>query len=131
MSLSTLFDSDEQRIMHLVTFFFPADRKELNMPKPSYEFRYATRKQKVYLLLFKAFFVAMILSSLWTLSLSGQPNLSKDLLYASGTMTGIFGYINLMRVKVEIQEIFEPPIQWQGTEFCWMAMIMLVASYFL
>ena len=100
------------------------------MTKPSYEFRHVSTKQKVYLLLFKGFFICIILSSLASLALIEDSTLGDDLLNATGTMIGIFGYINLMRVKVEVQEIFEPPIQWAAPEFTWLAMIFLVISYF-
>jgi hypothetical protein len=59
----------------------------------------------------------------------------KDLGYklskTSGILQSVFCYINLMTVRIEVHELFEPPFHYKGAEFFWLAMIALVASFFL
>jgi hypothetical protein len=41
----------------------------------------------------------------------------QDLVFISGVMNCCFAYINLMRVRVEVPELFEHPVQFTGAEF--------------
>jgi len=100
------------------------------MTKSTYEFQLVSTRQKVNLILCKLALILVILSCLGILIHDTEFNPQNDLMFSSGIMQAIFAYINLMTVKVEVSELFEPPIQWKGYEFFWIGIVMFVASYF-
>jgi|TARA_B100001971_G_C17865515_1_gene370499 hypothetical protein len=87
------------------------------MGKATYEFRYVSTKQKVQLVLCKAFVIMLMLMFLTMLAVKGKPDYGQDLVFISGVMNCCFAYINLMRVRVEVPELFEHPVQFTGAEF--------------
>ena len=100
------------------------------MSKPDYEFNYVSTKQKARLILWKALVILFMLILLAMLIFSDEKDLGYKLLKTSGILQAVFCYINLMTVRVEVQELFEPPVHFKGAEFFWLAMIALVASFF-
>lgn len=108
------------------------NRKEygLNMSKATYEFHYVSRKQKVQLILWKAAVILFMLSFLATLVYTDDNTLGRKLSDAAAVLQAVFCYINLMRVQVEVQELFQPPVQWKAYEFFWLGTITFVISFF-
>ena len=101
------------------------------MSKASYEFRYVSRKQKVQLILWKAAVLLFMLSFLATLVFIDDNTLGRKLSDSAAVLQSMFCYINLMRVQVEVQELFEPPVQWKAYEFFWLGTITFVISFFI
>jgi|TARA_Y100000310_G_C20671113_1_gene810345 hypothetical protein len=100
------------------------------MGKATYEFHYVSPKQKVQLILCKAFLVALILAFSCALVFLRRVDDGQDLVYVSGILQAVFCYINLMTVRAEVQELFEPPVHFKGREFFWLAIVTFVASFF-
>lgn len=77
----------------------------------SYEFGYQSRKQKMMLVIVK---LAILLSMAWPLYVLGwatPEDLPGKMRSIAGVLTGFWLYANVLRVKVEIQELFVPPIR--------------------
>lgn len=78
------------------------------MPK-EYEFSYQSTKQKAVLIFLKLFVAFLLGSFLYSLGWVDNDNHSK-LVSVSSVLTAVWIYSNLLRVKVEVQELFvEPP----------------------
>ena len=99
------------------------------MANSSYELQLISTRQKVNLILCKLTLILVILGCLGILLHDTEFNPQNDLMFSSGIMLAIFAYINLMTVRVEVQELFEPPIKWKGYEFFWIGMVMFVTSF--
>jgi hypothetical protein len=104
-------------------------QRESPMTSSNYEFQYVSKRQRLNLVLCKLFVIFWILAFLALMIFKSIPDTQNDLLFASGIMNAIFAYINLMRVKVEVQEIFEPPVKWHAMEFFWLGLIFCVTSF--
>lgn len=100
------------------------------MPNATYEFRYVSSKHKVQLILCKAFVMSFMLMCLASLIALDQPDYGEKLLYVSGVMNMCFAYTNLVRVKVEVQELFEFPFHYKAYEFFWLGLVFFVVSFF-
>ena len=85
------------------------------MPNPSPEFSFRSKKERIKLLVAKAVLAALMLSGF--VILMSEPDLASDLFAISGILAATFGYINLYSVRSELIELFEPPYQYNGSEF--------------
>lgn len=99
------------------------------MEKATYEFRYVSSKHKVQLILWKGSVIIFMLALLGMMVFTDEQDIGQNLSRTSGVLQGVFCYINLMRVQAEVKELFEPPVQFKGSEFFWLAMVTLVASF--
>tara|TARA_R110002072_G_scaffold5527_12_gene35467 strand:- start:7325 stop:7639 length:315 start_codon:yes stop_codon:yes gene_type:complete len=87
------------------------------MSDDRYEFSYISTKEKRKLLAARIFLIASIIYSLWSL-------ITKDY-YAEGVpyydaawiLTAVFAYINVLKVKSELVELFEMPLDFKALEF--------------
>lgn len=74
-----------------------------------YEFSYQSTKQKLVLIVLKLFVLSMLANFLYNLGWVDQDNHNK-FTSLSGVLTAVWIYTNLLRVKIEVQELFvEPP----------------------
>ena len=57
--------------------------------------------------------------------------LSSDLLDINGLLSAFFGYLNLLNIKSELIELFEPPYPFTGFEFIIIAFPCSIISLFI
>ena len=76
--------------------------------REDFEFSYQSPKQKILLIILKLLTFLLIVFSLYTLGWSDE-SFDEKISSAGGVFTGIWVYSNLLRVKIEIQELFVPP----------------------
>ena len=100
------------------------------MGKATYEFPYVSSRNKVHLMLCKALVISLMLMFLATLVKLDKEDFGENLMFVSGVLNMCFVYINLMTVRVEVQELFEPPVQWKAWEFFWLGSSCFVVSFF-
>jgi len=101
------------------------------MRQITYEFPYVSSKQKMQLILCKAFVIILMLMFLTMLVVLDDQEYGQNLLYVSGVMNACFAYFNLMTVRVEVQELFEPPVQFKAYELFWLGVFFFVVSFFI
>lgn len=95
-----------------------------------YEFRHQSFKQKAMLYGVRAFSVILI-SSLFSNLGWQETTLSDRLSIIGGAFTFIWVYCNLLKVKIEIQELFVPPFDTlSGFEFLLMGLTLQIWSLF-
>jgi hypothetical protein len=82
-----------------------------------YEFSHQTTKQKAILISVKIFVLLLLAGAIY--SLGGEPETLQERISAIGRILICFWlYSNLVRAKVEIQELFVPPfVVHNGVEF--------------
>ena len=100
------------------------------MPNDSYEFSYMSTREKRKILIAKIIFGLVIASCLYWIATSTTDDLSADLMNMSAILTAVFGYINLINVKSELMELFEPPYSYNGSEFVFIGFALNIASWF-
>jgi len=82
----------------------------------NYEFGYQSTKQKLILLGLKVF--VAVLTTQFFYSLGWVHSELQDKLHSiAGIICGFWVYTNLLKVKIEVQELFVEPIEFEGTEF--------------
>ena len=71
-----------------------------------------------------------LVCSLDTLVTHEKASLSDDLIDVSALFSAFFGYLNLLNVKSELIELFEPPYPVTGCEFIFVAFTCNIISFF-
>ncbi|HIG42963.1 MAG: hypothetical protein ABGY96_30285 [bacterium] len=100
------------------------------MPDNSYEFSYMSAREKKKVLVSKCILALLMLLAFYWL-IAGEANtLSSELVFIGGILAAIFGYINILTVKSELVELFEPPYTYRAGEFAITAIILNVISWF-
>jgi len=88
-----------------------------------------TEKRKI--LIGKCFLSLLIANGFFWLVSDKSSTLSSDLIQVSGILCAIFGYINLINVKSELMELFEPPYEYTGYEFLAAGFLLNLISWFI
>jgi len=81
------------------------------MNDSNHEFRHVSRKQRIQLFVSRAIVMFWILGWLAMVALQDTRDAGWLLLQSSAILNGIFAYVNLMAVKVEVAELFEQPLE--------------------
>lgn len=100
------------------------------MPDNSYEFGYISPGEKKKILVCKVLLAALIALSFYLLVADETADLSAGLVSVCGILTATFGYINLLRIKSELMELFRAPYTYVGYEFIIIAAIAGLISFF-
>jgi hypothetical protein len=98
------------------------------MSKSKYEFRYVAPQQRIYLGLIRAFLLAMVFFSQASFSTLEGLALANKLFSVSGFFGVLYFYVNLLQVKVEVRELFDPFMQRQGQELVWISFSLFISS---
>ena len=95
----------------------------------NYEFRYQSTKQKVILFALKLLVMLMIFQAVHSLATGFDVTLEDKLSSAGGVFIGFWMYVNLLRVKIEVQELFVPPVNiLHGKEFLFVGGVLVTYS---
>ena len=100
------------------------------MPKNSYEFSYMSPREKRKVLAFKGALIILMATSFFIILSGASLSLSADLFQLSGILSIFFGYINVLHVKSELIELFEPPYFYVGYEFAIAGFAINLAAWF-
>ena len=93
-----------------------------------FEYSYISKKERVKIALAKVSIGAMIAYSFFTLA-SNEADLASKISDIASIMIFIFAYVNVMQVKSELAQLFEPPLLNHGLEFFVAFVVLKVASW--
>ena len=100
------------------------------MSKDSYEFAYMSDRERQKLVITKTLVFISVIYSLWQLVVSDGTPPHSDYFNAAWILGAVFVYINLMTVRSELIEIFEPPVEFRGKEFAWASSAIFCAGLY-
>ena len=98
------------------------------MPQSKYEFRYVPPRQRIYLGLAKAVLLVLLFFSLDSSFSPNELTLAGRLHSAAVGFSLLYFYVNLLQVKVEVRELFDPFMQRQGQELVWISFSLFISS---
>lgn len=87
------------------------------MNKDSYEFSYMSDTEKRKLLVAKTILLASIIYAMWSLIHSEYSVSSSAYFDGAWVLAAVFAYVNLLKVRSELVELFEHPLDFHGKEF--------------
>jgi hypothetical protein len=100
------------------------------MGKRNFEFGFMTRRERIKLELIKTMSLAFVAWCLWSLVFHDL-SVSSRLTYASGSLAFSVFYLNMLRVKSEVIELFEPPYNFKGLGMIWLGFVFsLMSTYY-
>ncbi|XOV89781.1 MAG: hypothetical protein ACFHX7_07815 [Pseudomonadota bacterium] len=97
----------------------------------NYEFRHQSPRQKVVLYGLKGFVLVLLSFSLYSLVSGTDDSPRSQISGIASVFTSFWIYANLLQVKVEVQELFVPPMNIQhGIEFMLIGFVLYLVAFF-
>ncbi len=101
------------------------------MPNDSYEFGFISKVEKRKVIVSKTLLILLMTYCFVGLIADDTSTMSSNFIKVSGILCAIFGYINLINVKSELMELFEPPYEYTGYEFLAAGFLLNLISWFI
>lgn len=93
-----------------------------------HEFTYITKKEQAKILLAKLVLGLFIANEFYDLTI-GTDDISARLAAIGSVLLFTYGYINLMHIRSEFAQLFEPPYFTHGLEFFFLGVMVKIASW--
>jgi hypothetical protein len=93
-----------------------------------HEFTHVTKAEQAKILLAKLVLGLFIANEFYNLT-NGTGDVSTRLAAIGSILLFTYGYINLMHIKSEFAQLFEPPYLTHGLEFFFLGVLVKIASW--
>jgi hypothetical protein len=98
--------------------------------KDSYEFSYMSDAEKRKLMVAKTILLASIIFAMWSLIHREYSVSSSAYFDGAWVLAAVFAYVNLLKVKSELVELFEHPLDFHGKEFLAAGLVLFSVGLF-